>query len=180
MAQFFRKCKITYADRLLLGLLIGALCGTAAANLLSAQLAAQAGFPSGFALTTVQINASARRELFLYVCRQRVAEVMFGWLIGLTVFSSPCFYLLAAYLGASIGLVLSVTTFQKGMMGLPSYLLTLFPQILIYLPIWMFLASWAGEKSGKIRFLPLAGLLILTVGGAVLETYFNPYFIRFL
>lgn len=180
MAQLLSKWKITYPDRLVISLLIGVICGTAAANLLSSQLVSQAGFPNGYTLASVQSGQAERRELLMYVCRQREIEVLFGWIIGLTVFSAPCFYLMAAYTGAGIGLVLSVTTFQRGMMGLPCYLLTLFPQILIYLPIWICLASWAGEKSGKIRVLPLAGLMALAFGGAVLETYMNPYFIRLL
>jgi len=65
-------------------------------------------------------------------------------------------------------------------MGLPCYLLTLFPQVFIYLPIWICLASWAGEKSGRIRILPLVGLMVLAFGGALLETCVNPYFIRLL
>lgn len=180
MAQLFGKWKITYQDRLVLSLLLGVLCGTAAANLLSSQLVSQAGFPGGYTLAAVQSNQAEKRELLMYVCRQRELEVLFGWLIGLTVFSAPCFYLLAAYMGAGIGLVLSVTTFQRGMMGLPCYLLTLFPQMLIYLPVWICLASWAGEKSGRIRLLPLAGLMALVFVGAVLETCMNPYFIRLL
>lgn len=180
MVQFLKKWRFTYGDRLLACLLLGAACGTAAANLLSASLASQAGFPGGLAMMTAQTSAADKQQLFLYVCRQRELEVLFGWILGLTVFSAPCFYLISAYMGTTVGLVLSVTTFQKGMMGLPCYLLTLFPQILIYLPVWLLLANWAGGKTGRLHLLPLAGLLALTFAGAVLETYFNPYFLSFL
>ena len=48
-------------------------------------------------------------------------EVLIAWLIGLTAYAVPCFCVLSAGFGLSVGVVLSVMTGQKGILGLPFF-----------------------------------------------------------
>lgn len=119
-------------------------------------------------------------DFLTVVCRQRFFEAGFGWILGLTVFSIPCFYAISAYAGISAGVVLSVITMQKGAAGIFYYGLTMFPQYLIYIPVWCILAFWAGRMTGKIRMMQMCALLVLVFLGAVLESYVNPILLQML
>lgn len=175
-----RRLVVRYEDRLLIGFLLGVICGTAAANLMYQQIQDQAGYFAELMDLNLNLTVGEQKELFLYVCRQRVIQTLFAWLVGLTVFSVPCFCVLAAGCGMSVGVVLAITTCQRGLAGLLWYLMTLFPHYLIYVPVWCVLASWAGNKTGKIRLLPLCALLLLVLIGAGMEAFLNPYALKLL
>lgn len=167
-----------YQDILLICFCGGVLLGTAAVNGLNRELTGQLGY---FETILGSGQLSGRNQwlaLLSVVCRQRFFEVGFGWLLGLTVFSVPCFYGLSAYAGIYGGVVLSVVTMQKGLTGIFYYFLSVIPHNLIYIPVWCILAYWAGERNGKIRFPSLCALLMLTFVGAILESYVNPSILR--
>lgn len=181
MMPVLRKpLKINYQDRLLVCFLIGLIAGTVLVNLLSQEVRSQAGYFGSYFTAGFKNGSQAKKELLWVVCRQRIFETGIAWLVGLTVFAVPCFYGMAAYYGLSAGMILSLTTCQKGLMGLPCYLATLLPHFLIYIPVWIILAVWAGDRTSKIRILPMIGLILLTSLGAFLEAYINPYFLQIL
>lgn len=117
------------------------------------------------------------KEKFAYLCGRRLKEGGLGWLFGLTVCAAFCFCLLAGYMGFILGWIITVYTVEWGMMGLPSFFLSCFPQMLLYLPAWGLLL-WQGlEGKAKIRPLLAVTAALLLCGGAGLEAFVNPWFI---
>lgn len=117
------------------------------------------------------------REKFVYLCGRRLKEGGLGWLFGLTVCAAFCFCLLAGYMGFTLGWIITAYTVEWGIMGLPSFFLSCFPQMLLYLPAWGLLL-WQGlEGKAKIRPLLAVTAGLLLCGGAGLEAFVNPWFI---
>ena len=157
----------------------GILAGTAACNWMGSELTEQFQYVSQFFLTGASYSKEYSRELFSLVFRQRALEVLGAWLIGLTVLSGPGFALIAGYYGLSLSVILSITTMQKGIMGLPLFLATLLPQWLVYLPVFVVLAVWALSAVKKPRIAALLILLAAVALGSVLEVTVNPLVIGY-
>lgn len=114
-------------------------------------------------------------DAFFRVWIQREMEAGFLWLIGMTAFAVPGFLLASFYGGFSMSVIISLMTIQDGLMGLPMYLLSVFPQILLYIPVFLILFFWGLNLERKPH---LAGFLVLTILitlGAFAETFLNPY-----
>ena len=169
-----RKALFRYQDILLICFCAGVLLGTGAVNGFHQELTGQLGYFETISRSGQLSGGDKWLELMTLVSRQRFFEVGFAWLLGLTVFSVPCFYGLSLYAGINAGVVLSIVTMQKGLFGIFYYLLSLSPHFMIYIPVWCILAYWAGERNGKIRLPSLCALLLLTFIGIILESYVNP------
>lgn len=120
------------------------------------------------------------RDKFWYICRQRLCEGAIGWLLGLTVCAVPCFWGLAGYMGFSVGWVIVCYTAGWGLLGLPRFFLSCFPQWLCYLPAW-YLFIWLGFRQ-PVRVRPFPALLAfgLLCLGAGAEAFANPFFLNLL
>lgn len=164
-------------SRFLLCFFVGILAGTAAANLLHASLSEQAGYYLNLLSHHEELNRTQQLALFGDICRQRVIEVMIAWLIGLTVYAVPCFCVLSAGFGLSVGVVLSVMTGQKGIMGLPFFLASVMPQALFYVPVWCLLLLWGIRRNGRLRIPALLLVLAFVAAGSACEVWLNPYFL---
>lgn len=117
------------------------------------------------------------REKFIFLCKRRLKEGGLGWLLGLTVCAAVCFCVLAGYTGFLIGWTVVMYTMEWGIMGLPSFFLSCFPQMLLYLPAWGILL-WQGlEGKAKVRPIPALLAAVLLSGGAGLEAFVNPLFL---
>lgn len=170
----FEITRLNYQDRLLICFILGIVGGTAAAHFFGGQtVKAQVLGGAGAGIVP---GTGGLRALFFDTCRFRLTQLAAGWLMGLTVCSLPLFYLTAAYGGMSLAVVLSVLTAQKGLLGLPAFLCGLFPQGLLYLPVWLVLAGWAGGEKKRVRLVSLLLLAAIMVMGAFLETYVCPVF----
>lgn len=166
--------RFNYQDWLLICFILGILGGTAAAHFFGGQtVKAQVLGGTG---TDLGLDAGGMRDLFFDTCRFRLTQLAAGWLMGLTVCSVPLFCLAAAYGGVSLAVVLSVLTAQKGLLGLPAFLCSLFPQGLLYLMVWLVLAGWAGGEKKKVRLVSVLLLAIIMAMGAFLEIYVCPVF----
>ncbi|MCD7967948.1 MAG: stage II sporulation protein M, partial [Clostridiaceae bacterium] len=108
-------------NRFILFFFAGLLAGTAAANFLHASLSDQAGYYLNLLSHQSDLGRSEQLALFGDICRQRIIEVLIAWLIGLTAYAVPCFCVLSAGFGLSVGVVLSVMTGLKGILGLPFF-----------------------------------------------------------
>ena len=152
----------------------GVIGGTVFTNGMKREIEPQFAYLNSIFLSSLSYSSGAGKQLFLLVLRQRALEMAAVWLIGLTSLAGLGFALLGGYLGFSMAVILSVTTMQKGLLGLPVYLVTLCPQWLLYLPVLMVLFFWATEGEKRIR--PAATLLLaaVTVFGVFLEIYVNP------
>lgn len=120
------------------------------------------------------------REKFWYICRQRLWEGAVGWLLGLTVCAVPCFWGIAGYMGFSMGWVIVCYTAGWGLLGLPRFFLSCFPQWLCYLPAW-YLFIWLGFRQPvRIRLFPALLAFGLLCIGAGAEAFANPFFLNLL
>ncbi|MBS5063273.1 MAG: stage II sporulation protein M [Hungatella hathewayi] len=173
------RVTITYQDRLLICFLAGVLGGTIIANLLGGEMKQQIGYFDTLFLAEQGLNWEGKRQMWLYVLRQRGLEFLGGWLLSVTVFSIPGFYVLSLMAGGSIAVVLSVITVQKGVMGLVFYLASVMPHALCYIPIALILASWAGEEHHLLRPLGLSLLVLLLVVGTASEAWLSPVLLHF-
>ena len=173
------RLTITYQDRLLMFFLAGVLGGTILANLLGGELKQQVGYFDTLFLAEQGLDLAGKQQLWLYVLRQRGMEFLGGWLLSVTVFSIPGFYLLSLLAGGSIAVVLSVITVQKGMMGLVFYLATVMPHALCYIPVALILAAWAGEEHHQLRPLGLLLLALLLLVGTASEAWLSPVLVHF-
>ena len=129
-------------NRFILFFFAGLLAGTAAANFLHASLSDQAGYYLNLLSHQSDLGRSEQLALFGDICRQRIIEVLIAWLIGLTAYAVPCFCVLSAGFGLSVGVVLSVMTGLKGILGLPFFLASVMPQAFLYVPVWCLLLLW--------------------------------------
>ncbi|MDO4330151.1 MAG: hypothetical protein Q4C66_12550 [Lachnospiraceae bacterium] len=119
-------------------------------------------------------SAAGSKERFFYICRQRAGEGAAGWLFGLTVCAAPCFWLLAGYLGFSMAWIITCYTASLGVLGLPGFLLSCFPQWLFYVPAWYLLIWWGLNGPVRLRLLPAMLVLALLCLGAGAETFIHP------
>lgn len=174
------KSSISYQNRLLLFFIAGILGGTITANLLSEELKQQIGYFDTLFLSEQALNMAQKQQMWLFVLRQRCMELLGAWLLSLTVFSAVGFCGAAALVGGSVGVVLSVITAQKGLLGLVFYLGTILPQALFYIPIGLILASWAGEEKHPIRIPAILLLSLLLVVGTAAEAWLSPIVVSFI
>lgn len=169
-----------YWDWLLIWFLAGTACGTILINIWKPQLAQT---PQMLAGVFLDMAAGAGKQdktnLILYVARQRIGRTAVIALMSVTSWSAFGFCFLAFYGGLSGSMILSVITCQKGLMGLPCYMATLFPQYLFYLLIWFILAGWASKQKHQVRLGAVLGIGVLLILGICLETVINPVIMKF-
>lgn len=164
--------RISYWDWLLLCFAAGIMCGTLVINLWKP--AGFAGLGSLFLELAGKNGSGDRSELLFLVARQRIGSTAVMLLLSLTAWSGAWFYFLAFYAGLADSVILSVITSQKGLLGLPYYLATLFPHYLFYLVIWMILAAWAAKNGHRVRAGAILGIGVLLMAGIIAEVVLNP------
>ncbi len=167
-------------DRYILCFLAGLVAGTAAANFWYPTFMEEAGYYLALLEGQVNLNQEERLGLFGQVLKQRAAEVWIAWLMGLTVYGTFLFCLLTAGMGFSMGVILSVITIQKGLMGLPVFLMSLMPQGLLYLPLWGILLFWGMQRGRRFRIPAFLLLLLLAALGSACEAWLNPFFLKLI
>lgn len=101
------------------------------------------------------------------------------WLLGMSLFAIPGFCLAAVYAGFSLAFLISSMTVQAGVMGVFLFLLSVFPQMVFYLPVFAVLYIWGMAAGSKIHGGGFAVLLLLTAAGAASELWLNPWFMHF-
>ena len=124
--------------------------------------AAKAGYDA-VSLRTIPLELLA--ELLL----KRSLGIGILWLLGMSLFAVPGFCLAAVYAGFSMAFLISSMTVQAGLMGVFLFLLSVFPQMIFYLPVLAGLYIWAMAPGNKIHGGGFAVLLILTAAGAASE-----------
>ena len=164
-------------NRFILFFFAGLLAGTAAANFLHASLSDQAGYYLNLLSHQSDLGRSEQLALLGDICRQRIIEVLIAWLIGLTAYAVPCFCVLSAGFGLSVGVVLSVMTGLKGILGLPFFLASVMPQAFLYVPVWCLLLLWGIRRNGRLRIPALLLVLAFVAAGSACEVWLNPFFL---
>lgn len=141
---------------------------------------------------TLDINYGA---LLKYVLVKNFKAFFLIWIFSVTILGIPFMILYILYNGFSIGFLVSICTMQFGFKGIIVFLGYIFPQYLIYIPIYILTLSKGyslcnemyytnnGVKKGKMslfieRIIPIIFLAILLFIGSIVETYANTYFVQ--
>lgn len=158
----------------------GIVLGTVWVNLMAKEIQAQLGsfgqasLAGGARLSMPQMGA------VLPVLFKRWMAAGILWLIGMTAFAVPGFLAVAAFGGFSMSSVISLMTVQNGLLGLPVYLLSVFPQALFYVPVICVLFLWGLKPDKSAHPAGFAVLLLTAFLGSLAETCLNPYCMHFL
>lgn len=167
---------------------VGLLVGTVLTNVL------QVGLVQGVWNYQLSLATVRPLDLFFYIWKQRLVSMLVLWLLSFTVFCYPVIYGYAAYYGFSVSVIISALTIEQGIKSIFLYGAMCFPQMLIYLPVWILfiqkcmieyeksrpaeIAKKTSEKSQTLHWC-LAFLLFLAVYtvGIMLEAFVNPWVI---
>lgn len=165
-------------DRYILCFFAGLIAGTVMANFCYPSLMEKAVYYMSLLNRNVNLDKGERIQLFYQVLRQRGIEVWIAWLIGLTAYAVPMYCLLTAGIGFSMGFVLSIITVQKGLMGLPVFLMSVMPQGICYLLLWSILLLWGLQNGRRFRIPAFLLLFFLAALGSACEAWINPFFLK--
>nr|WP_314462216.1 stage II sporulation protein M [uncultured Clostridium sp.] len=172
--------RIRADDRYLVCFFIGLMAGTVIANFWYSSFENEAVYYLGLLDRNRSVSGQGSMGLFGEVLRQRLIQIFIAWLMGMTAYAVFLYCLLTAGLGFSMGFVMSVITVQKGLMGLPFFFMTVMPQWLCYLPLWILLLYWGVQKGKRFRAAVLFFILLLSVLGSASETWINPVFLKYV
>ena len=172
--------KVRADDRYLICFFIGLIAGTIIANFWYSSFENEAVYYLGLLNRSKSVNGQYGIGLFGAVLRQRLIQIFVAWLIGMTAYAAVLYCFLTAGLGFSMGFVMSVITVQKGLMGLPFFFMTVMPQWLCYLSLWILLLYWGVQKGKRFRVAVLFFILLLCIMGSALETWMNPVFLKYV
>lgn len=163
-----------YPDWLLVCFILGLGAGTVFVNLAGGEWQEQAGGMGKLMAGGFYLVQEEKWELVKAVAVQRSAEITFLVVMGLVPMARILYCVLSGILGIAVGAVLSVLTCEYGLMGLPVYVCSVFPQALFYIPVWLFLAGAAGRKIRiPVRFAVLG--IVLMLAGIWSEGLVNPW-----
>ncbi|HIV34493.1 MAG TPA: stage II sporulation protein M [Candidatus Blautia intestinigallinarum] len=141
---------------------------------------------------------SARRELaqaeyFFYVLRHHGSWLFICLLAGFSPWGVPVAVFSTAALGILVGVILTLSILQFGILGIFCGAALLFPQFLCYIPSVIFLMSILAQRSGRfvkkdgrnkkdslLRQKMFWGSLCLYLGGMILESFVNPFVLDFV
>lgn len=112
------------------------------------------------------------------VILRRLGEAAVLWILGMTPVGRAGFCLFFASVGFAAAVVLSVLTMQAGILALPLFLLSLFPQLFFYIPVVSILARWGTGGEKRLHGAAFAILLALTALGAASETLVSPAWMK--
>lgn len=156
----------------------GIVTGSLLANLLGRELLIQVGYFDALMQSSSQQPAQEQWHLFLYILRQRMIQAGLAVLVGITLWAAAGYCMIAFGVGFVQAVVISMFSMQKGYLGLFYYLVTVLPQGLCYLAVWIVLTEGVQEglTSMKLRF--WAVVIILVVTGSALECWMNPGFLK--
>ena len=135
---------------------------------------------------TVDSNA-----LFSYVFRERIIKLLALAVISTTYLGLAACVCAVAWYGMSAGAFLAALTLRYGIKGIFLVLISLLPQYLFYVPVFLALLSWSVSLYRGIygrtinlgedkTFLPkklamLSAILLAATVGCLLEAYVNPH-----
>lgn len=161
--------------RLSFFLLAGSLAGTVFCNWMDSSMKAELGSMENSLISAVLLREVDFGDLFLTVAFQRETQLAAALLVFMTAAAPALMPLLASGLGFSCSVMMCALTMECGLLGLPRYLLLIFPQCLFYIPVLYLLFVWMPLRQVSLKVpsaLALAGLVLL---GAAAESFLNPW-----
>ncbi len=184
------------ANKQLIIFLIGICGGIVLANLGKSELLSGSALLEEDALMQVRYAVIDSGALFFYLLRQRLGEAGFLLLLSTTFLGLAAVWFYAFSYGVSLGFLLTTLLIGHGPKGILLMLAGLFPQMLVYVPVWALVLALAERTCRRLYYLNgnsgLAGLkrmwihltaqagllLFLLAVGCGLEAYVNPYLVR--
>lgn len=172
---------------------IGFLLGIVIGNFLIPDTGGEAGVMSAYFLDKFEYMDIEYNSLFMYIFEKRMKVYIFLVVCGVTTFGSVLAYGYTAWIGISTGAFMSICILRMGMMGILVGVLSLLPQYLIYVPVYVFLIwrikenqDLIGNCSGKrekqkiwMKYLLLMSVAgIVLVAGIFLESNVNPFLMK--
>lgn len=142
----------------------------------------------------MQTNQINEKSMFAYVLLKRLKELGMMVLLSTTIAGVVCLYGLVSIYGAGLGVLLAVSSFRYGVKGLMLVLAASFPQILVYLPVFLYIFHlcyllciklyfprkdyWKTGSSMKVfwvkNIIYVSVSLAVVIIGILLESYVNP------
>ncbi len=176
-------------------LLIGIVLGTVAANILQRFYLSDLETINRYFGTNVNLIKINYGSLMKYIITNRLKEFILIWISCCMVFGMPLLSLLITYKGICIGFALSSSILCYGFKGILVYLAYIFPQCIIYIPVYILTVkkgydlcetlyfsskiSFKGKKSVAGEYVPIILILLLFLGiGCIVETYINSALVR--
>lgn len=180
-------------NRFLVLFCIGFLMGIVVGNFLIPDAGGEAGVMSAYFLNKFEYMEIEYNSLFAYIFEKRMKIYITLTVCGVTVFGCLLAYGYTTWLGVGTGAFLSICILRMGMMGILVGVLSLLPQYLIYVPVYIFLIwriretqELLGNCIGKgerqriyIKYflmMTVAGLILLA--GIFLESNVNPFLMK--
>ncbi len=194
MRQFFLRDYIKNAVRVFfMGMIIGIVLVILCRNKLLTDISI---FNEEWILC-MQNTIIENKSLFLYILFKRLKELGFMFLLSTTFAGIVCIYGYVSAMGAGLGALMAILCLRYGMKGLIMMLAAIFPQVLVYLPAFLFLFHmcyllcvklyfphkdyWKGSGTTKVflfkNIIYISIALIVVIIGVLLESYVNPQFI---
>lgn len=173
--QLFRNREDSLMVGLSFFLLLGAVCGSVFCNSMSDEMKTELQAVEQSMLTAAVLQKMDFGQLFFQVLGKRLKALAVVFLIS-SVSAAP--YLLLgtmAYLGFSAAVIICLLTMDAGLLGLWRYLLLIFPQCLIYIPVGYVLLWWMPVKGKRLTMVPALVLTGAVILGAAVESLINPW-----
>lgn len=173
--------KLPLKQKLFIDFLILFLFGIVLANLLGADSFQKNGSLTRYYLKQFQYAKIQTQELVWHVACNRMT--IFAALLAFGLFSKTILFhmLFVAWSGFSYGYfcVLAISAF--GAKGLMLCVLALFPQFIVYIPVYLGLVRLSDrrrENTGWRKCAAVTCLLIGLIVGILLESYINPLILQ--
>lgn len=140
-------------------------------------------------INMLQINYGSLLKLVLV---SNYKKFFLVWLLSLTVLGIPFIIMFILYHGFSIGFIISVVTMEYGIKGILLFFSYLFPQYIIYIPVYI-ITLWKayqmctdmyntnrtvsrGRMNLLVKNFPMILILaVLLLLGVIVETYLNTF-----
>ncbi len=156
--------------------------GILTANFLGADIFQENGNLTRYYLKQLQYADIAAQELFWHVCANRLPLFVALLLLGGIPRGRLVHAVFVAWSGFAYGYFCVMTISGYGAKGLILCLMALFPQFLLYIPVYLGLVGLVGHRDRKrrgFRFLLVALLLLCgLIAGMLLESYTNPIILQ--
>lgn len=172
-----------FSKRIAILFLLGFAGGILLINLLGKSYLNQAGILSDYFLKQYKYLEIDSIQLFFYILEKRMKWVAVLWILGYTAIGIIAGGGYTLWFGFSAGTLLSISVLKLGVKGMLFCVGAMFPQILIYVPAWVFFLYAINSKAEKRNFdwgytLAGIGMCLITLFGIFVESYMNPWVVK--
>ena len=180
MMKIFRNKEDSLKFGLSFFLLAGAMAGSVFCNKMSEEMKAELCTVWRSMVTTAAVSQMESATLLIRIFLKRLWMLMLVFLMWSTPYISQCSMLFAGYLGLSAAMLICPLTMAAGVLGIWKYLLLIFPQCLVYIPLSYLVLWWMPSGNRRLTWTAALALILVIFLGSVAESLVNPWFLTFL